>query len=279
MRGSESRAGWGTTTKLALLAVAIGLAAPGSAAAETRNVAIVDNSFPFRVLALTGDTVTWKNEGRNVHNVTFDDGQRSDNLPPGQPYSRTFTAPGSHPYRCTLHHGMRGTVSVAHLHLSGPATPVRYGATATFTGLAPASATVEIKRGTEVVRTATAAGDGKFSARVPATVPGQYFATADGRTSAAVALKVRSRVALATRRSGATVYVNVSTTPAQVGAPVVLQRRTSSGWARVASARLNSRSKATFRVVPRARMALRVQLTRGVQGYSPSTSATITIRP
>ncbi len=266
--------------KLVLVMLVAALAAPTSAVAAERHVTISGSSFqPSRALALVGDTVVWTNRDFAKHNVTFADGQKSEDLARDGKYSRSFSGVGSFAYECKLHRGMTGTVSVAQLHLSAPATPVRYGATATFTGLAPAGATVEIKRGADVVRTATAAGDGKFSVGVPATVPGQYFASADGKTSAAVALKVRPRVALATRRSRAAVYVNVSTTPAQVGAPVVLQRRTRSGWARVASARLNSRSKATFRVVPRMRMAVRVQLTRGVQGYSPSTSATVTIRP
>ena len=279
MRGRERRVGRGTTKRIVLFVVAVALAAPASALAETRHVSVRDNSFPFRVLALTGDTVTWRNEGGSVHNVTSSQFPSSPDLGPGESFSHVFAAAGSYQYHCTKHIGMSGNLSVRDLHLSGPATPVAYGGTATVTGLAPSGAAVQIKRGTDTVGTATAAADGRFTARFPAGVPGQYYATAgDGKTSSAVALRVRPRISLSTRRSGGAVYVNVSTNPAQVGASVVLQRRTGSGWARVASARLNSRSKATFRVVLRTTTTLRVQLARGVQGYSASTSAPKTVR-
>jgi plastocyanin len=265
--------------KLVLLAVVAALAAPTSALAAQRSVSISSSTFlPSRVLALVGDTVLWTNNDVAKHNVTFPDGTKSADLERGQTFERSFPTLGSFGYRCTLHTGMTGTVVVADLHLSGPATPVLYGRRVAFTGLAPANAAVEIKRGTETVGKATAASDGKFSVPVSATVPGQHHATAGGKTSAAVALKVRPRVVLSTRRSGRTAYVTVSTRPAQARAPVVLQRRTASGWARVGSARLNSRSKATFRLVVRGTTRVRAKLTRGVRGYSPSTSAVLTLR-
>ena len=267
-------------TKLVLLTVVAGLAAPSSALAADRHVSISSSSFlPSRALALVEDTVVWTNKDLAKHNVTFDDGPKSPDLARYEMFRRPFTSTGTFGYRCTLHTGMRGTVAVADLHLSGPAGPVLYGSRALFHGLAPASATVEIKRGTDTVVPTTAASDGRFSVGVPATIPGQYHAeAADGKTSSAVALKVRPRVVLTTRRSGRTAYVTISTRPVQAGAPVVLQRRTASGWARVGSARLNSRSKATFKVVVRGTTKLRAKLTRGVGGYSPSTSAIVTLR-
>ena len=271
--------------KLVLLGAVAALAAPSSASAADRHVAISGSSFqPGRALALLEEKVVWTNHDlAAAHNVTFPDGVRSPDLARGQIFERTFTSAGTFAYHCTLHAGMRGTVSVAALHLSGPATPVRYGATATFTGLAPENSSVELQRvttaGMETVVSTTAGANGAFRIALAAKLPGQYHATAGGRTSALVRLKVRPRVVVATRRSRGAFSVNVSTTPSQAGAPVVLQRRTSSGWARLASARLSSRSHATFRVVPRATMKLRVQLTRGVHGFSPSTSATITVRP
>jgi plastocyanin len=265
--------------RLVTLAVLAALAAPGSALAAD-SVSISGSTFsPSRALALVGDTVVWtNNDAFKEHNVTFEDGETSGNLGKGARYSRTFPSAGTFGYRCTLHQGMSGSVAVAEIHLSGPATPVLHGRRAVFSGLAPSGASVELKRGTETVATATAGTDGRFSVGVPAWVPGRYHATAAGRTSAAVALKVRPRVSLVTRRSGRTAFVTVSTTPAQVGAPVVLHRRTASGWARVGSARLGSRSRATFRLVVRGTTRVRAKLTRGVGGYSPSTSPILTLR-
>jgi plastocyanin len=266
--------------RVVVLAVAAALAAPASALAAERPVSISSSTFlPSRALALVDDTVRWTNKDFVAHNVTFADGTASPDLARTHAYARQFTARGTFGYRCTLHTGMTGSVVVADLHLSGPATPVLYDRPAVFTGLAPGDARVELKRGTETVGTTTAGSDGRFSVRVPARVPGRYHATTgDGKTSADVALKVRPRVLLAARRSGRTAYVTVSTRPAQAGAPVVLQRRTASGWARVGSARLSSRSKATFRLVVRGTTRVRAKLTRGVRGYSPSTSSILTLR-
>ena len=280
MCGSDGRRSRRRMSKLVLLAAVAALAAPSSALAADRQVSISGSSFlPGRALALVGDKVIWTNkDSLTKHNVTFADGTKSPDLARNEAYARQFTTAGTFGYRCTLHTGMTGSVVVADLHLSGPARPVAYGRQALFTGLAPSGAAVEIKRGTDTVDTVTAGADGRFSVGVPATVPGQYRATAGDKTSAPVALKVRPRVVLTTRRSGRTAYVTVSTRPAQAGAPVVLQRRKASGWTRVGSARLNARSKATFRLVVRRTTKVRAKLTRGVGGYSPSTSAILTLR-
>lgn len=280
MRGRDGRGGRRRMERLVVLAVVAALAAPTSALAAQRSVSISSSTFlPGRALALVDDTVLWTNKDFLTHNVTFADGTASPDLARTQTYTRQFTARGTFGYRCTLHTGMTGSVVVADVHLSGPAAPVPYGRRALFSGLAPSGAAIEIKRGTETVGTTTAASDGRFTVGVPANVPGRYHAaTGDGKTSAAVALKVRPRVLLAARRSGRTAYVTVSTRPAQARAPVVLQRRTASGWTRVGSGRLGSRSKATFRLVVRGTTRVRAKLTRGVRGYSPSTSSILTLR-
>ncbi len=261
---------------------AAALAVPGSALAAQRDISISGNAFqPRTTLALPGDTVVWRNNDFAFHNVTFED-VASPTLARGDRYERSFAAADSFGYRCTLHSGMTGSVSVSDLHFFAPTTPVLFGSRALFTGLAPAGATVEIQRmtasGAETVGTTTAAGDGKYQAALAARLPGRYQAATAGKTSALRSLKVRPRVSLAARRSGRTAFVTVSTTPAQAGAPILLQRRTASGWARVGSARLNARSKATFRLVVRGTTRVRAKLTRGVRGYSPSTSRILTLR-
>jgi plastocyanin len=62
-----------------------------------------------------GDTVTWENRVKVIHNATADDGTwASPNLRPGRSYSRTFPQPGEYRYTCSLHvvEEMFGTVIV-----------------------------------------------------------------------------------------------------------------------------------------------------------------------
>jgi plastocyanin len=57
--------------------------------------------------------VRWTNNGRHRHTVTSYDGRTdSGELAPGSSYTVTFTRPGTYPYHCRLHPGMRGTVVV-----------------------------------------------------------------------------------------------------------------------------------------------------------------------
>jgi plastocyanin len=84
-------------------------------------VNVADNSFnPTAVTVSPGTTVTWKwavcsDDGSggyggygsttcSTHNVTFDDGsgEASQSQDAGQ-YSRTFTAPGTYKYHCSIH--------------------------------------------------------------------------------------------------------------------------------------------------------------------------------
>jgi plastocyanin len=71
-----------------------------------------------------GETVEWKNVGRNVHTVTATDGSfDSGLLQPGQEYSHTYDKPGVYPFLCTLHGtknggGMAGTIVVGDVPLT-----------------------------------------------------------------------------------------------------------------------------------------------------------------
>jgi plastocyanin len=80
---------------------------------------LVGNNFfdPSELEVAPGATVVWVwSSGGVTHNVTFDDGEASDNLSSGT-YERTFATAGSFPYHCTIHgsptSGMRGVVTVA----------------------------------------------------------------------------------------------------------------------------------------------------------------------
>jgi amicyanin len=124
-----------TPASLAPLAVVAGLlvalavlVAPVRAA--TYAIDVRDGSFRTPELTVkVGDTVTWTNNGDDIHNVVsvagtlvaFDSG----NMLAGDTFSFTFTEPGIYDYTCTFHSsgdpptGMVGTITVE----AAPTTP------------------------------------------------------------------------------------------------------------------------------------------------------------
>jgi plastocyanin len=85
-------------------------------AQQTVEVRIQDYKFiPAEVRIKVGDTVKWINmEKRTSHSVLFpaENGLESERMFPGEHWSRTFTAQGSHAYRCGPHEEMKGMVHV-----------------------------------------------------------------------------------------------------------------------------------------------------------------------
>lgn len=81
-------------------------------------VDVRDNSFsPAAITVDAGSPVTWTWRGAAGHNVTFEDGQGSSATQAAGTHQRTFAAPGSYRYRCTIHStsfaaGMVGAVTV-----------------------------------------------------------------------------------------------------------------------------------------------------------------------
>src|SRR5215472_9451034 len=60
-----------------------------------------------------GTTVTWTNQDRVPHSVTFKNGMKDSSLlSQGQSFSYTFTTPGTYEYYCTVHPSMVATVTV-----------------------------------------------------------------------------------------------------------------------------------------------------------------------
>lgn len=269
--------------KLVVAALLTALAIPAPALAVDRNVSMQGNRFiPSALQALRGDTVIWTNNEfltTKPHNVTSQQFQSSGDLERGQQYAFRFDAPGSYSYVCTNHRTtMIGRITVADLHLSGPAATLNHGAAARFSGLAQpgAAVTIHAANGTQVAA-ASAGSDGRFSAVVPLVRPGSYHARAGSAQSSAVRVAVRPRLALNARRSGSRLVLTIAATPSQGGAPVVVQRRSGSRWVKIAGGRLNGSSKATFRVARKA-MKIRARTTRGVGGYSPATSRVVGVR-
>jgi plastocyanin len=76
-------------------------------------VTMINNEFqPPHIQVPARTTVTWTNGDQSPHNVKFDDGPSSDNLALGATFQRVFDDPGTFDYRCTIHPGMVGRVTV-----------------------------------------------------------------------------------------------------------------------------------------------------------------------
>jgi plastocyanin len=83
------------------------LAAAGVATADDDYVSVTmgDDFFKGEVVRVpVGADVEWHNTGRNVHNVTADDGSfGSGDMAPGEEFTQTFAKPGVYAFTCTLH--------------------------------------------------------------------------------------------------------------------------------------------------------------------------------
>jgi len=103
-----------TVLALTLLLAACGESTPSAPppVSESPTVTIADMRFtPDHVTIVAGDTVTWVwDDGSTPHDVSGD-GFASDVQSEGS-FTHTFDDAGSYPYVCTLHSGMKGTVTV-----------------------------------------------------------------------------------------------------------------------------------------------------------------------
>jgi plastocyanin len=86
----------------------------GSSAATGDAVSIADFSFqPATLTVPVGATVKWTNNDSTGHTVTADDGSfKSERLGSGAAYSQTFATAGTFAYHCSIHPGMKGTITV-----------------------------------------------------------------------------------------------------------------------------------------------------------------------
>lgn len=114
-----------TTVAAAALALGVGLAGvgPASAAAPgtssgSASVKVGDNYFkPTELEVTAGTKVTWKNEGKILHNVIAVKGKFGTKaLTKGNAYSYKFKKPGTYAYYCSFHgsasSGQRGSITV-----------------------------------------------------------------------------------------------------------------------------------------------------------------------
>ena len=84
-----------------------------SGGSTSKQITVKNNLFdPSATTVPVGSTVTWTwAQGAVVHNVMFDDGQKSADQSTGT-YTRMFNTAGAYPYHCTIHPVMAGSVTV-----------------------------------------------------------------------------------------------------------------------------------------------------------------------
>lgn len=258
------RAGAVTAVVVAALALSPSAADAGG---ERQPVTIQFQSFsPYAVDAVAGDTIAWTNQGGRAHTVTANDGSfNSGNLVVGQTFSRTFTTAGTFIYHCTIHRGMYGEVDVRQVTLD----PLPPAAVATNTKVvvsgrtadptAPVVIQSDTGAGFQPAASASPSADGMWRATLTALKTGRVRAASGAGVSETRSLFVVNRaVQVSLTRRGIAVHVVPAARSALVGLQFLLRDRF--GWWRVATARLDSRSNATFRVGPRQSVRARVVL-------------------
>jgi plastocyanin len=104
------------------------------------SVGIVDFEFqPATTTIEEGGTVTWTNQGAQMHTATGDAGEfDTGQLAPGQSGSATFDTAGTYTYHCEVHPFMTGSIVVT---AAGAAPTATTAGAAPAAGAAPTSTT------------------------------------------------------------------------------------------------------------------------------------------
>ncbi len=267
------------TITIALTALAV--ASP--ARADTLTDQIVDTAYnPPRLVALTGDTVGWRNSSFvNQHTVTapgFDSGP----IIPGGGFFHDFPAPGAYLYACTIHPVMSGEVDVYGLLMVGPTQPVARGAATTLTGRAAkgvGAITIEEDTGTGFHLVGSVQPeDDSFKAIVHPPANATYRAVAGTDASPPLQVNVSDRSDVTRPASGSRLRVHVDPLNAHAKVSLQFKLREHFGWWTVARARLDRKSDARFIVRRGKPVWARVVLTRS-DGWTPlAASAAVRVR-
>jgi plastocyanin len=96
---------------VSVAAIAVTAFAVVPAQSATRGVSLKDNFFSPKSLTVShGSTVKWSWKGRAPHNVTF----RTVHSPTKRSgsFSLKFNRKGAFSYKCTIHPGMTGKITV-----------------------------------------------------------------------------------------------------------------------------------------------------------------------
>jgi len=257
-----------------MAAGALALGAPATARADVATVAIPGKSFsPAAVTVVAGDSVAWRNSDFVAHDVRATDGA-FDSGPLGRfgAFAQAFASVGVHPFFCSIHPFMTGSVDVVAATLSAPAAPAFAGEPVQLSGRAPAgTAAVAVERldpdgSWRSAGTTSPAADGTFAATVRPEATASYRArTALGESPAAtvaVSASVKLRVAVTAHA------VKVRVVPARPGLVVTVQRwaRWRFDWRAAARAKLDAHGRATLRLRIPMRGKARVLLSRTPRG-------------
>lgn len=88
----------------------------GGGGGGAASVSIKDIKFnPHDIKVKKGTTITWTNNDQVEHTVTKDGGGGpafNSNVAPGATFKLTVNTPGKIPYKCTIHPGQTGTITV-----------------------------------------------------------------------------------------------------------------------------------------------------------------------
>jgi plastocyanin len=104
------------TARRAILVAALGLSLALPAAANAADQTVTMEGFAFAppdVTVTAGSQVTWVNKDTVQHDAVAVDGAwRTPKLGPNEQASVTFGSAGTYAYICSIHPGMRATVTV-----------------------------------------------------------------------------------------------------------------------------------------------------------------------
>jgi plastocyanin len=259
------------------VAVALLLAAPAGAHAETTTIAMPGKFFdPPRATMVAGDTVLFRNSDFVTHDVVigpFDSGP----LTRFTSWSQQIDQPGGYPFICTLHAFMRGNLDVVAATLAAAPDGAVAGERLTLSGRTRAgTAHVGVEQSSSsgawsgVGTGAAPAPDGTFTTTVPAVAGGSYRVTTPAGPSPAVTPRIRARVNvhLHVERKGRHAIAHVRTTPPVTGltATLELYSRWHFRWRARRHAQLGGNGHAAFRLPAKPRRLARAVLRRTRRG-------------
>ena len=221
---------------------------------------------------MAGDSVAWRNSDFTGHDVRAADGAfNSGALGRFAAFSQTFATVGVHPFLCSIHPFMTGSVNVVAATLDGPATPVFGGEPVVLMGRVPAgTASVSLERQDAggawlPAGTAEPMADGHFHATVRPGATAAYRARTGAGESPAVTVTVSGQIRLDVAVTPRALHVR--TTPARPGLLVIVQRwaRWHFDWRVAGRAKPDARGRAEIRL-PEMTGKARVLLQRTARG-------------
>jgi hypothetical protein len=185
-------------------------------------------------------------------------------------------------------HGADATFTTVGVTLAAPAQRVVFGRRLMLSGTVPTRRAGEVvtvlaqvygRDSFESVASVTTAADGSWRYLARPRIRTAYAVSWERGRSAAFVVAVRPALSLRRTASG-TLLTRASGIRSFAGRTVQLQRRTAGRWRTIARLRLNRRSSAVFRTLPRGTSTLRVAMSvnQAGPGYLAGFSRTLVVR-